>query len=73
MIRGYFKDHDNHNIASLLDDLLPANSVDPLQCVKCNAIFLLNPIAIHECSTLMKNFRFTKQDINKVSVDLFIM
>ena len=61
------------NIASSLDDLLPSNSIDPLQYVKRNeSPFVLNPITIYECSTLIKNLKNTKQDINKIPVDLFI-
>ena len=61
------------NIASSLDDLLPSNTIDPLQYVKRNEnSFLLNPITIYECSTLIKNLKNTKQNINKIPVDLFI-
>ena len=61
------------NIASSLDDLLPSNSIDALQYVKRNEnSFLLNPITIYECSTLIKNLKNTKQNINKIPVDLFI-
>ena len=62
------------SVARELDSEIPASTIDPLSLVNSripSSIFLA-PVTLDECEKVILNLKRVKQDINSISVNLFV-